>query len=153
MTTVGIFAKQTIILQVWPSRVWEKMFSAISSYTRGSQPKSISRRSAEFLDGLEFLLARVSLAWKCLHSPQINPPTPPIIPNPYLGWKRENDSQWAFKSIRKIPQGPQPLCMGQGVSSHISWSLIPGPCAQQSSQAGGQKTLHILLQRKAGEPV
>lgn len=57
-------------------------------------------------------------------------------PSPYLGWKRENDSQRGFRSIRKIPQGPQPLSTWtRSLSSHISWSLTPGPCAQQGSQA------------------
>lgn len=60
---------------MWPSKVWEKMFPAKSSYSRGSRPKS-SKRLADFSNGLEFLLARVPLAWKCLRSPQISSPTP-----------------------------------------------------------------------------
>lgn len=64
-----------MILQVWPSKIWEKMFPAKSSYSRGSQPKS-NKRLADFSDGLEFLLARVPLAWKCLRLPQISSPMP-----------------------------------------------------------------------------
>lgn len=55
------------------------MFPAKSSRTRGSQPRS-SSRLADFSDGLEFLLAGVPLAWKCLRSPQISSPTPSRAP-------------------------------------------------------------------------
>ena len=51
------------------------MFPAKSSYTRGSQPES-SSSLADFSDGLEFLLARVPPAWKCLYPPQISSPMP-----------------------------------------------------------------------------
>ena len=51
------------------------MFPAKSSYTRRSQPES-SSSLADFSDGLEFLLARVPPAWKCLYSPQISSPMP-----------------------------------------------------------------------------
>ena len=56
-------------------------------------------------------------------------------PSPYLGWKRENDSQWRFRNLRKIPQGPQALATRtRSPSSHIFWPLTPGPCAEQGGQ-------------------
>ena len=69
-------------------------------------------------------------------------------PSPYLGWKRENDSQWGFRNLRKIPQGPQALATWtRSLCSHIFWPLTPGPCAEipHFKRLLGSFTIHSLF--------
>lgn len=108
------------------------MFPAKSSYIRGSQPKSNSRL-AEFLDGLEFLLARVPLAWKCLHSHQISSPTPSRALAHIWDEKGKMIPYGRFKSIRKIPQGLRPLRVARGSVQGPTY-LDPVPAGQPSQE-------------------
>lgn len=59
--------------------------------------------------------------------------------SPYLGWKRENASQWGFKSTRKIPRALQPLYTSQPLSGYISRALAPECCVQEGSGARGHE--------------
>lgn len=108
----------------------KKMFSAKSSYTRGSQPKSNSRL-ADFSNGLEFLLARAPPAWKCLLSPQISSPTPSRA-QPIFGMEK---GKWCPVGIQKHQKNSTgataSLYMDQVSQLSPSWSLTPGPHAQR----------------------
>lgn len=104
---------------------------------------------ADFSDGLEFLLARVPLAWKYLHSPQTSSPTP----------SRALAHIWNGKG-KIIPSGdskaPEKFHRGHSLSPHgptlcevtslgpLHLNLVPSRAARPE----GHETPHTLIQKE-----
>lgn len=127
---------------MWPSRVWEKKCSQLKVAT----PEGPSRSPTL---GWQTSQMAWNSCWPELHRhgsvysrlKLVLPRLPE--PSPYLGWKRENDAQWGFKSIRKIPQGPQPLSTWtRSPSCHL-----PGPSHLDPTPSGA-KPPHTLTQKE-----